>query len=341
MPNTVAPDAPELQRPDFDQIRRTAAAAVKAELDAAPTVQDRRALAHVLYRQILDTLAVVRPERDRLMVSLAVYERPRAVHEAAGCTRDMQRRTVRAALGLDESAPLPPAREWADLGHAAGVPYAGDAAEKLPTVAIQHETLVARRRVIRDLLFNSDRIVLKRTDFKAIKEKATNAVVAELGKINDPAARLEAASRIAWDADAEYTVVAPERDRCALSLEFYQAARAVDQAMGVGRTAFTELRRVALGLDRKTGHLPAEDEKAAVAEAADIPFVEDAADRLPDLAVKAAAARARHLAAASIRNETAARLEGRPGWDMNKIANVTGMHVDSIGAKVRAVRKRG
>ncbi|MFF4276182.1 hypothetical protein [Streptomyces sp. NPDC001536] len=341
MPNTVAPDAPELQRPDFDKIRQDAADELTAELAAIASVQERRARAHELYRQILDSLAVVRPERDRLMVSLALYERPRAVHESAGCTRDMQRRTVRAALGLGESAPLPPAREWADRGRAAGVPYAEDAAAKLPTVAVQHETLVARRRVVRDLLFNSERIVLTRADFKAIKQQASDSVREELEKINDPAARLETASRIAWDADADYTVVAPERDRCALSLEFYQAARAVDQAMGVGRTAFTELRRVALGLDRKTGHLPAEDEKALVAEAADIPFVEDAADRLPDLAVKAAAARARHLTAAAIRNEAAARLEGRPGWNMNKIAEVTGMHVDSIGAKVRAVRKKG
>lgn len=340
MPNTVAPDAPELQRPDFEQIRQDAADALKAELDAIPSVQDRRARGHELYRQILDTLAVVRPERDRLMVSLALYQRPRAVHEAAGCTRDMQRRTVRAALALDDAAPMPPAREWAELGRAAGVPFVEDAAAKLPKVAAQHEALIARRRVVRALLFTSERVALEHKDFKAIKEKAADDVRAELRKVKDPAARLEAASRIAWDADAEYTVVSAERDRCALSLEFYNRARAVDKAMGVGRTAFTELRRVALGLDRKTGRLPAEDEKEAAAEAADVPFVEDAADRLPELAVKAAAARSRHLAAAAIRNEAAAQLEGKPGWSMNKIAEVTGMHVDSIGAKVRAVRKR-
>lgn len=341
MPNTVAPDAPELQRPDFAKIRQDAADALKAELDAIPALQERRARAHELYRQILDELAVVRPERDRLMVSLAVYQRPRAVYEAADCTRDVQRRTVRAALGLDDTTPAPPAREWADLGRAANVPFVPDAATKLPKVATQHAILLGRRRVVRELLFPGDTIKLERLDAKAIKNEVTAAVRATLEAFKDPAERLREASRIARDADAEHVVVAAERDRCALSLEFYTRARAVDKAMGVARNAFDELRRVALGLDRKTGRLPAEDEKKAAAEAADIEFVEDAAERLPDLARKAAAARARHLTAAAIRNETAAQLDGRPGWDMRKIADETGLHIDSIRAKVRAVQKRG
>ncbi|MFE7932951.1 hypothetical protein ACFU6S_30380 [Streptomyces sp. NPDC057456] len=340
MPNTVTPDAPELQRPDFEKIRQDAADALKAELDAIPTLQERRGRAHELYRQILDELAVVRPERDRLMVSLAIYQRPRAAHEAAGCTRDVQRRTVRAALGLDEAMPAPPAREWADLGRAANVPFVQDAAAKLPKVATQHETLIARRRVVRDLLFPGDSIKLERLDFKTIKDEASEEVRTALKAIKDPGARLKEAARIARDADAEHVVVAAERDRCALSLDFYTRARAVDKAMGVARNAFDELRRVSLRLDRKTGHLPAEDEKKAAAEAAEIDFVEDAADRLPDLARKAAAARTRHLTAAAIRNETAAELDGRPGWDMRKIADETGLHIDSIRAKVRAVQNR-
>ncbi|WNZ14925.1 hypothetical protein [Streptomyces sp. 11x1] len=340
MPNTVAPDAPELQRPDFDKIRQDAADALKAELDAIPTLQERRAHAHELYRQILDELAVVRPERDRLMISLAIYQRPRAVHEAAGCTRDVQRRTVRTAFGLDDATPLPPAREWADHGRAANVPFVPDAATKLPKVATQHAILLGRRRVVRDLLFPGDSVKIERLDFKTVKDEAVAEVRAALDEIKDLGARLKKASRIARDADAEHVVVAAERDRCALSLEFYTRARAVDKAMGVARNAFDELRRVALGLDRKTGRLPAEDEKKAAAEAADIDFVEDAAERLPDLARRAAAARSRHLTAAAIRNKTAAELDGRPGWDMRRIADETGLHIDSIRAKVRAVQKR-
>ncbi|MFE1289689.1 hypothetical protein [Streptomyces sp. NPDC058751] len=340
MPNTVAPDAPELQRPDFEKIRQDAADTLKAELDAIPALQERRSRAHEIYRQILDELAIVRPERDRLMVSLAVYQRPRAVHEAAGCTRDVQRRTVRSALGLDDTTPAPPARDWADLGRAADVPFIPEAADKLPRVATQHEALIGRRRAVRAILFPGDTIKLKRLDFKEIKDTAVTEVRSELDKIKDAATRLKEASRIARDADAEHVVVAGERDRCALSLEFYTRARAVDKAMGVARNAFDELRRVALGLDRKTGRLPAEEEKQAAAEAADIDFVEDAADRLPDLARKAAAARSRHLTAAAIRNETAAELDGKPGWDMRKIADETGLHIDSIRAKIRAVQRR-
>ncbi|MYX26802.1 hypothetical protein GTY75_08990 [Streptomyces sp. SID8381] len=340
MPNTVAPDAPELQRPDFDKIRQDAADALKRELDAISSMQERRARAHELLRQVGDELAIVRPERDRLMVSLAIYQHPRAVHEAAGCARAVQLRAVRAALGLDDNTPAPPAREWASIGRSKGVPFIPDAAAKLPKVAIRHAELTGRRRVLRDILFPGDIVKLDRLDAKAIREEAAAAVEEELNAIKDPAARLEAASRIARDADAAHVVVARERDRCALSLEFYTRTRAVDKAMGVARNAFDELRRVALGLDRKTGRLPSEEEKRAAAEAADIDFVEDAAKRLPDLARKAAAARARHLTAAAIRNKTAAELDGKPGWDMRKIADTTGLHIDSIRAKVRAVQKK-
>jgi hypothetical protein len=81
--------------------------------------------------------------------------------------------------------------------------------------------------------------------------------------------------------------------------------------------------------------------KRAAAEAADIDFVEDAAERLPDLARKAAAAHSRHLTAAAIRNKAAAELEGKSGWDLRKIAQVAGMHADSIRGKVRAAQTRG
>ncbi|MFI8265332.1 hypothetical protein [Streptomyces sp. NPDC085665] len=340
MPNTVAPDAPELQRPNFDEIRRLAADALTSELTAIKSMRERRAKAADLYQQLLNQLAVLRTERDRLMVSLAVYERPRAVHEAAGCSTYAQLKAVRAALGIDENAPTPSAKDWADLGRAAGVPHVKDAAAKLPNVAIQHEQLDARRVVVRDLLFPGDRVALERPDFKTIKTDAIKAVEEELQAIVDPAERLVAASRISQDADAAHALAAKERDRCALSLEFFTRARAVDKSMGVARNAFDELRRSALGLDRKKGLLPAEEHKKAAAEAADIEFVEDAAQRLPDVARQAAAARARHLKAAAIRNETAAALEGKPGWDMRKIADVTGLAYDTIHPKVRAIQRK-
>ncbi|WP_128381941.1 hypothetical protein [Streptomyces cavernae] len=340
MANTVAPDAPDLQRPDFPQIRETAADELKAELESIRSPRERRARATKLYQQVLDEIAIARIERDRLMVSLAVYQRPRAVEEAAGCSKETKLKAVRAALGVPDGDPSPSAKDWAELGTAAGVPYMENAAAKLPKVAIQHARLAARRRVLRDLLFPADRITLQRQDFKAIKEKAAQDVAEELEGIKDPAARLAEASRTARDADAAYTVTGKERDRCALSLEFYTKARAVDKAMGVARNAFDELRRVALGLDRKSGRLPVEEDKKAAAEAADIEFVENAAERLPDAARQAAAARARHLKAAAIRNETAAILEGTPGWDLRKIADVTGLQADTIRPKIRAIQSR-
>ncbi|MEW1657902.1 hypothetical protein [Streptomyces sp. NPDC093707] len=340
MPRTVAPDAPELNRPDFASIRQTAAAELKTELDAIPTQRERRARAAEIHQQLLNELAVARPERDRLMVSLVIYQRPRAVHEAAGCASETQLRIVRKALGLDAADPMPPARDFAALGKDAGIEYVKDASAKLPDVAIQHEKLVARRRVVRDVLFPGDTLKLERQDFKKIKTDAADETQAQLTAIKDPGARLTEASRIARDSDAAYTIAAAQRDRCALSLEFYTRARAVDKAMGVARNAFNELRRTALGLDRKTGHLPTEDEKKAAAEAADIEFVEDAAERLPAAARQAAAARVRHLTAATIRNEAAAELHGQPSWDMRKIADVTGLEYDTIYAKVWAINKR-
>ncbi|MFG3132958.1 hypothetical protein ACGFZU_35320 [Streptomyces tendae] len=340
MPNTVAPDAPELQRPDFAQIRQQAADTLKTELEAIPALRERRARAHELYRQISDNLAVVRPERDRLMVSLVLYQRPRAVFEAADSSEGVQRRTVRAALGLGDNDLFPPAREWADLARAAGVPFVPDAADKLLKVATEHATLVGRRRAVRQILFPGDRIKLERLDAKTIKDDVEAAARAELEAIKDPAARMKAAADMARAADANHVVVAAERDRCALSLEFYTRARAVHTAMGVRKNAWDELRRVALGRDRKTGALPAEEEKQLLAEAAEIDFVEDAAERLPGLAREAAAARARHLTAAAIRNQAAAELDGKPGWPMRKIADETGLHIDSIRAKIREVQRR-
>ncbi|MFI1727590.1 hypothetical protein [Streptomyces sp. NPDC020489] len=85
----------------------------------------------------------------------------------------------------------------------------------------------------------SDAPELRRPDFDKIRQDAADALKTEL-------------------------------DWCALSLEFYTQARAVDKAMGVARNAFDELRRVALGLGCKPGRLPAEEETKAAAEAADI-----------------------------------------------------------------------
>lgn len=342
MPNTVAPDAPTLERPDFAAIRATAAAATKAELDAIATSNGRRARAAELYESITDQLTIVRAERDRLMVSLAVYQRPVDISGAAGCGKRTLLTAIRTALAVPDDEPTPAAADRAALGKKLGVPYVKNAAAKLPEVAIKHETLIAQRRAVLAVLTppTVERVALKRQDFAHIKAQTAEETETELLAIKDPGARLREASRIAREAEAAHTVAARERDRCALSLEFYSNGRAVDKAMGVARSAFDELRRTALGLDRKTGRLPDDDAKAAAAEDAGVERVEDAADRLPAAARKAAAARARHLKAAAIRNETAAALDGKPGWDMQTIAKTTGLHVNSIRAKIRVVQNR-
>ncbi|WP_167163132.1 hypothetical protein [Streptomyces sp. MBT27] len=342
MPNTVAPDAPTLERPDFAAIRAAAEAETKAELDAITTPDARRAHAADLYQSIIDQLTIVRPERDRLMVSLAIYQRPEDTPSAAGCSRGTLLTAIRTALAVPDGEPTPAAADRAALGKKLGVPHVKNAAAKLPEVAIKHETLVAQRRATLAVLTSPtiERVSLKRQDFAHIKAQAAEETETELLAIKDPAARLREASRIAREAEAAYTVAARERDRCALSLEFYSGGRAVDKAMGVARTAFDELRRIALGLDRKQGRLPDDYAKAAAAEEAGLEWVEDAAERLPAAARKAAAARARHLKAAAIRNETAAALDGKPGWDMQTIAETTGLHVNSIRAKIRAVQNR-
>uniref|UniRef100_UPI003F492C87 hypothetical protein n=1 Tax=Streptomyces sp. CA-136453 TaxID=3240050 RepID=UPI003F492C87 len=343
MPNTTAPDAPILERPDFTATREAAAARIKAELDAITSREARRTRAAELHQQITDELTIVRAERDRLMVSLAIYQRPADLPATAGCAKRTLLAAMRSALAIPEGKPTPPAAQRAALAKKLGVPYVKNAAVKLPEVALKHEALVAQRTVALGVLTppKVTRVALQRQDFTHIKAQATAEVETELMAIKDPGERLREAARIARDADAAHTIAAAERDRCALSLEFYENARAVDKAMGVARNAFDEMRRVALGLDRKKGLLPDEEHKATAAEAAGVERVKGAADRLPEAARQAAAARARHRKAAAIRNETAAALDGKPGWDMRTIAEATGFHIESIRAKIRVVQNRG
>lgn len=120
---------------------------------------------------------------------------------------------------------------------------------------------------------------LPKLDRAALAAEEAARVRAEIDRISDPVDRLRCASRLADEADAAFAAVRPLRDAAALSLAAHDGVRGLNNALGMTRTAWFEIRK-----DREaTGKAPRR--------------VARAAEKLPALAEDAARARARGEAA--------------------------------------------
>jgi hypothetical protein len=141
----VAVPAPE--RPDFEEIRRRATEAVRAEfakLGAGP--EERLRLASEAVDQADMEMAALLTERDQAFASLAFYTTVRAPYLAAGLSRQGgMNRTLGRALGLERDAKVPSRKDQPAAARAAGVPFVDDAETELPHIATAYEAASARR----------------------------------------------------------------------------------------------------------------------------------------------------------------------------------------------------
>ncbi|MFI9052444.1 hypothetical protein [Streptomyces sp. NPDC053427] len=134
-----------MERPDFDEVRRTATEEIRAEfatLAAGP--EERLRLAAEAVDQAEEEKAALLPERDEALNSLAFYTTARAVYASAGISRQGLVRVQQRALGLPRDANLPPRPEQPAAARAAGVPLLKGAAEELPQIAAAYEAAEAR-----------------------------------------------------------------------------------------------------------------------------------------------------------------------------------------------------
>ncbi|MFD7501585.1 hypothetical protein [Streptomyces sp. NPDC059850] len=197
---------------------------------------------------------------------------------------------------------------------------------------------------------------IQKTDFKALRKNAEAEVKEELGQIARPDDRIERAAEIIRQADAETALHLEDRDKAVASLWFYDHVPGLASTIGVVATAYREiLSKVFYGgperVRTESGHYelkPVPDlpgpELVAAAREAGVPFVEDAAEKLPRLATVVAEARARRAAAVVFMRDAALALSEEPyGWDGPRIAEHAGVQKKLIWqqqAAARAARER-
>ncbi|MFD3815175.1 hypothetical protein ACFWRZ_08915 [Streptomyces rubiginosohelvolus] len=132
-------------RPDFDKIRRNAENELRAEFAVlAVSPEERLRLAADAVDQAEEEKAMLLPERDEALNSLAFYTTARGVYLSAGITRQGLLRVQQRTLGLDRTAKLPPRHEQPDLARAVDVPFVKNAEEELPQIAAAYEAAKAR-----------------------------------------------------------------------------------------------------------------------------------------------------------------------------------------------------
>ncbi|GAA3887243.1 hypothetical protein ACWDWT_21510 [Streptomyces sp. NPDC003343] len=181
-------------------------------------------------------------------------------------------------------------------------------------------------------------------DYPGIRANAERAVTDELGKLARPDDRIARAAEIIGQADAEMALHLPERDQMAASLWFYEHILGLHKVMGVYPTAYREALSKALYGDAKTP-LPADDlhleELPRIAQAHKLPRIENAAERLPEVATVVAEARYRRAAAVPFMQDAALALSEEPyGWEGERIAQHAGVPAKLIWQQWAAARRR-
>ncbi|MFG2986197.1 hypothetical protein ACGFYQ_33935 [Streptomyces sp. NPDC048258] len=181
-------------------------------------------------------------------------------------------------------------------------------------------------------------------DYASIRKAEEDAVKDTLGALSRPDDRVERAAAIIRQADAEIAAHVGDRNAAVASLWFYERVLGLPKVLGVYPTAYREILAKALYGDAKRP-LPPETlstaEVAQLAEEAGVPHIEDAAEKLPELARIVAAAQARRKTAVPFMQEAAFALSEEPyGWDADRIASYAGVSRRLIWEQWDAVKKR-
>ncbi|MFF0481925.1 hypothetical protein [Streptomyces sp. NPDC004435] len=174
--------------------------------------------------------------------------------------------------------------------------------------------------------------LLRIPDHAKLRADAELAVKEELGELARTDDRFKRAMDIVQQADLEITAYSEERNQAALSLFFYDGVRGLGRVLGMLPNAFRQMRTLAL-YGKRTAPLTADDdermsaeERRAAAKKAGLPYVEGAADRLPDLSETVSVATARRKAALPFLRKAALALTEEPySWPTSKIAELGGV----------------
>ncbi|MEW1700759.1 hypothetical protein ACIQCR_16905 [Streptomyces sp. NPDC093249] len=183
-----------------------------------------------------------------------------------------------------------------------------------------------------------------------LRADAEKDVKDELGSLARTDERWRRACEIVQQADLEITAHSEERNQAALSLFLYDGVRGLAGVLGVLPNAYREMRSLALYGKRK-GPLSVDEkrmtaqERIAAAKAAGVPYVEDAAERLPELSETVSVAQARRKAAMPFLRDAAVALTEEPySWSTSQIAEfggVTPKYVRDVKNAVLRQRAKG
>ncbi|AWI32620.1 hypothetical protein [Streptomyces tirandamycinicus] len=320
---------------DYAKLRAAAKAEVNAELAEVKDPFERRTVAEEIRDQAHMELASRRSEWQQLIAAAALYEYAPQLHERFGITRTHLKRLAMSELlgGLED--PVSPPSWPADRAKAAadaGIPHPKNVVDQAAAVAERYEYAEARRGAALAHLEAAHEAVrtaggrvaveaLERPDFDAIREQARKEIVEEFAKLAvSPEERLRRAAEAVDQAEEEAATLLPERDAAVCSLAFYTTARGVYYSAGINRNSLKRVLTRALGLPRDS-EPPKRADQPAAARAAGVPFLEDAASTLPDIAKEYEAAQARRSAAIEIRDAAIRVMHAAPySWSRTQIA---------------------
>ncbi|MEU8540848.1 hypothetical protein AB0C52_12825 [Streptomyces sp. NPDC048717] len=189
---------------------------------------------------------------------------------------------------------------------------------------------------------------LRIPDHAQLRADATKAVTEELGQLARTDDRFKRACEIVQQADLEITAHSEERNQATLSLFFYDGVRGLGKVLGMLPNAFRQMRTMALHGERNASLLTADDERMSAeerrtaAKEAGLPYVEDAAERLPELSETVSVATARRKAALPFLQDAALALTEEPySWPTDKIAELGGVTPKyARDVKNKAARRR-
>ncbi|MEE1764353.1 hypothetical protein [Streptomyces sp. SP18BB07] len=182
---------------------------------------------------------------------------------------------------------------------------------------------------------------IEKSNFAEIRKQVESDVKEELGAITRPDDRVERAANIIRQADAEIALHAEDRDKAVASLWFYEQVLGLAAATGVAQNAYREiLSKVLYGDPKQASPAAASNEELVqIAKDAGLKRVDDADEKLPELARIVFTARARRAAAVVFMRKAALALSQEPyGWSVEKIAEHAGVGTKLIYQQQRTAR---
>ncbi|MBG7704839.1 hypothetical protein HCJ76_43960 [Streptomyces sp. MC1] len=338
---------------DYDQLRTTVEQEVTEELAKVTDPLQRRARAEAIRDQAQREATALMAVRDELVVAAALAD-GRVTKELADSTglayAYAQKRVmayhraelpgIARAFGravVEELRARTPLHREPDI-HARAI----EAARKYEIARARQRAALRNIEAAHEAVLTAGgriRVDISDTgiDFAEVRRQAAEELRAEYAELNaGPEERLRWAAEAVDQAESEMELLQPERDRALISLAFYTTARAPYQAAGLSRQRMRRYLERALGLPA-LAKLPPREQQPAAARAAGVPFVEDAATELPQIAEMYEAAAERRQVALEIRNAALRTLAAEPyGWTQTKLAEFIGRDLAVVNRALNA-----